>query len=418
MKNSQIRLVVVLGVVAILGIIAVQTYWLRKAYDIKQRQINESIHIALQEVAENMANISETQLPNQDVVRQVSNNYFVVDINDVLDANTLEYYLKNEFSKYQINLNFEYAIYDCRSDKMVYGSYVNVEDNSNIQKTVNLPTYDEYIYYFGVYFPTKEYFIVNNMRLGIFFSVILLIAVVFFAYAIYVILQQKRLSELQTDFINNMTHEFKTPISSIALSSEAMLKNKEFQKDARMHKYAEIIKNQTERLNQQVEKVLQIAKLEGNTLKLNKENFDLVALLHDVAQSVSLNFEKKGGSIKVQSNVDSYIVNADKTHVSNILYNLLDNSLKYNDKKPEVFILFNKTENETCLCVQDNGLGIDKKYIDQLFDKFFRVPTGDVHNIKGFGLGLFYVKQVVREHAWKISVESELNKGTTFKICL
>ncbi len=266
MKNNQIRLVIILGVFAILGIVSVQVYWLRKAYDIKERQFNETIHTALQNVAKNLANVNDGNLSNENIISQLSSDYFVVNINDVIDANTLEYYLTNEFEKFQINLDFEYAIYDCGSNQMVYGNYVKIEDKGSEVPTTNLPTYDEFTYYFGVYLPTKSNFVINNLRLSIVFSMILLIAVIFFAYAIYVILQQKRLSELQTDFINNMTHEFKTPISSISLSSNAMLRNPMIMNDPRLNKYTNIIKDQAERLNGQVEKVLQIAQLQTSEL--------------------------------------------------------------------------------------------------------------------------------------------------------
>jgi len=411
-KNAQIRLVVVLGVFAILGIISVQVYWLRKAYDIKERQFNETIHTALQHVAENLASSNGGNLSNEDIVNQLSSDYFVVNINDVIDANTLEYYLKNEFEKFQINLDFEYAIYDCKSDKMVYGNYVKIEEKNNHKETVNLPTYNEFNYYFGVYLPTKSNFVINNLRLSIVFSLILLLAVVFFAYAIYVILQQKRLSELQTDFINNMTHEFKTPISSIALSSEAMMKNELVKNDPRLSNYTRIVKEQAERLNLQVEKVLQIAQLQTNELDLYLETLNLQELIEGVIRSTNVNYEKLGGKITFENKVGLLTVNADKMHLTNILHNLLDNSLKYNENVPEVTMILTKKEEKIQLEIKDNGIGIEEKYLKQIFDKFYRIPTGNVHNVKGFGLGLYYVKQVIKKHKWKINIKSELAKGT------
>jgi two-component system phosphate regulon sensor histidine kinase PhoR len=411
-KNAQIRLVVVLGVFAILGIISVQVYWLRKAYDIKERQFNETIHTALQHVAENLASSNGGNLSNEDIVNQLSSDYFVVNINDVIDANTLEYYLKNEFEKFQINLDFEYAIYDCKSDKMVYGNYVKIEEKNNHKETVNLPTYNEFNYYFGVYLPTKSNFVINNLRLSIVFSLILLLAVVFFAYAIYVILQQKRLSELQTDFINNMTHEFKTPISSIALSSEAMMKNELVKNDPRLSNYTRIVKEQAERLNLQVEKVLQIAQLQTNELDLYLETLNLQELIEGVIRSTNVNYEKLGGKITFENKVGLLTVNADKMHLTNILHNLLDNSLKYNENVPEVTMILTKKEEKIQLEIKDNGIGIEEKYLKQVFDKFYRIPTGNVHNVKGFGLGLYYVKQVIKKHKWKINIKSELAKGT------
>ena len=416
MKNSQVRFVVLLGVVAILGIVSVQVYWLRKAYDIKERQFNETIHTALHKVAENLASANGGNLGNEEIINQLSSDYFVVNINDNIDANTLEYYLTNEFEKFQIELDFEYAIYDCGNDKMVYGNYVKIEERGNEEPTTNLPTYDQFTYYFGVYLPTKSNFVINNLRLSIFFSLILILAVVFFAYAIYVILQQKRLSELQSDFINNMTHEFKTPISSIALSAEALLKHPNLSEEKRLNNYARIIKEQAARLNTQVEKVLQITTIQDNELELKKEALNLKELIEGVVRSTKVSYETRGGQILFDPCNGETIVRADRVHLTNIIDNLLDNSLKYNDGVPEAHLELLKEGNGYCLRIADNGMGIDEKYISQIFDKFYRVPTGNVHNVKGFGLGLFYVKQVIDKHHWKIGIKSEVGKGTSIEI--
>lgn len=417
MKSSQIRLVVLLGVFAILGILIVQIYWLSKAYDVKERQFNESIHTALLNVAEKLASDNDGNISNEDVVNQLSNDYFVVNINDKIDANTLEYYISNEFKKLQVNLDYEYAIYDCASDEMVYGNYVDLDDQGkNDTPNKNLPKYSEFSYYFGVFLPTKTSFVLNNLKLTIVFSILLSIALIFFAYAIYVILRQKRLSELQTDFINNMTHEFKTPIAAIKLSAEAMLKNEHIHTDNRLNNYTKIVKEQAERLNGQVEKVLNIAKLQNDNLELKKERINLNEQLKEIARSASLNFEKNGGQLVLNLPPNEMVIYADKLHFNNIMYNLLDNALKYNDKTPVVHLNIKSKGEKSIIEIVDNGIGIDEKHLKQVFNKFYRVPTGNVHNVKGFGLGLFYVKQVIDKHNWKIKIDSITNKGTTIKI--
>lgn len=417
MKNNQIRTVIILGVIAIVGIITVQVFWLRKAYDVKERQFTETIHTALQNVAYKIANNNNTSITNEDIVSQLSSDYFVVNINETIDANSLEFYLRNEFENMQLNLNFEYAIYDCSSDEMVYGNYVNVEEKQNKEITVDLPRYDEFTYYFGVYFPTKANFTLSNLRLSIFFSLILFLAIVFFAYAIYVIMKQKRLSELQTDFINNMTHEFKTPIASISLSSEALLKRETIANDTQLNKYVSIIKDQSARLNTQVEKVLQIADLQESNYDLKKERIELIELANDILRNVSLRFEKREGQINFYTELKEVFIEADRMHFTNIIYNLLDNSLKYNRKEPIVnWDIKQLSKNIIRIQISDNGIGIDDKNLKQIFNKFYRVPTGNVHDVKGFGIGLYYVNQVVKMHNWKIGIESVLDKGTTIFI--
>jgi two-component system phosphate regulon sensor histidine kinase PhoR len=209
-----------------------------------------------------------------------------------------------------------------------------------------------------------------------------------------------------------MTHEFKTPISSIALSSEAMMKNELVKNDPRLSNYTRIVKEQAERLNLQVEKVLQIAQLQTNELDLYLETLNLQELIEGVIRSTNVNYEKLGGKITFENKVGLLTVNADKMHLTNILHNLLDNSLKYNENVPEVTMILTKKEEKIQLEIKDNGIGIEEKYLKQVFDKFYRIPTGNVHNVKGFGLGLYYVKQVIKKHKWKINIKSELAKGT------
>jgi two-component system phosphate regulon sensor histidine kinase PhoR len=413
MKVNQIQILIILGIISILGIMSVQVYLLKTTHELKEQQFNENIYSALHNVVDKM---SPESVSNEDIINQLTSDYFVVNVNDVIDANVLEYYLSNEFQKLQLELNFEYGIYDCKSDQMMYGCYVNNQHNKEVLQSTDLETYNEYIYYFGVKFPTKSSYIWNEMRMSIFFTSILFFTIILFGYALFFILQQKRRSELQTDFINNMTHEFKTPIASIGLASEVLIKNEYIKEDKRLLNYSKIIKEQNERLNLQVEKVLQLAKDQNNLLELKKEELDISNLITTVVRSSGLNYEKLGGFIELNMPDEKVMVTADRLHLTNILHNILDNSLKYSTEQPIVAINLYQANNKVYLRIKDNGIGIDKKYQSQIFDKFYRVPTGNVHTVKGFGLGLFYVKKVIDQHGWKLSIHSEKNKGTEFTI--
>ena len=206
MRMQQLRFVVLLGAISIIGIISVQSYFLFKSWNIREKQMTQSLMIALKSVAENLCRLNQIAVPPGNPVRQLTSNYFVVDVNSVIDANVLEYYLKLEFEKLNIRSDYEYAIYDCHTDRMVYGNYISVTGSGEKAKLGNnLPKYDQYLYYFGIHFPGLRSAIAQDMAIMFFFSSILFFSVVFFVYAIFVILQQKRLSELQRDFINNMT---------------------------------------------------------------------------------------------------------------------------------------------------------------------------------------------------------------------
>ncbi|OQX73232.1 MAG: hypothetical protein B6D64_14130 [Bacteroidetes bacterium 4484_276] len=417
MKRNQIRFIVILGAFAIIGITVVQVYWLKKAWNIREIQFNQTIFIGLKTVAEKLSVYNQTILPNENPVNQLSSNYFVVNVTSVIDANILDYYLKTEFDKLNIKTDYEYAIYDCHDDKMVYGNYVSVMGKGKpIKLTTNMPKYDEYVYYFGIYFPSKTNYLTGDMAIWMVFSVILLISVIFFGYAIFIILQQKRLSELQKDFINNMTHEFKTPISSINISAD-VISNPDITKNPeRLKTYGAIIKQENSRLNKQVEKVLQIARIEQNGFELKMEKVDLHEVIGNVINNCTANNNHKEALVTAQLDGGEMIILADHLHITNILHNLLDNAIKYSDKQPRIIVSAKKTGSKILITIEDNGPGIIRDYQKKVFQKFFRVPTGNVHDVKGFGLGLYYVKNICRAHHWKISLESGPGNGTKFFI--
>lgn len=418
MKNSTIRRVIIFGALSIMGIIAIQVYLLKNTWDVEEREFNDNVIIALNNVAREFEKLGST-LPAYDLVKQVSSNYFVVDINDFIDANNLEYFLRREFEKVGLRVDFEYGIYNCDTRKMAYGKYISYTDGeTHLVPPVNeqLPVYDKFLYYFGVRFPNRSAHILSAMRLSIVFSVILLITILFFLYSMFVILRQKQLSELQKDFINNMTHEFKTPISTIRVSSDVFLNNPTIKQDKRLFQYANIIREQNERLNNQVEKVLQLARIERDTFKLKTEKIDLHEMLNLIMESVRINVEKAGGTLKADLKAPAPIIFADKFHLTNVLHNLFDNAIKYCKDVPRIAVRTLQRDNKVVLEIQDEGIGIPEKYQNRIFEKFFRVPTGNVHNVKGFGLGLFYAKNVCKEHGWKIKLHSILNEGTTITI--
>jgi two-component system phosphate regulon sensor histidine kinase PhoR len=224
---------------------------------------------------------------------------------------------------------------------------------------------------------------------------------------------------MQKDFINNMTHEFKTPISTIKISANTFLNHPSVKSDERLLQYAKIINEQNERLNSQVEKVLQLARIERDNFKLNLEEVQLHELLESTAESTRLKLNESGGTLKTELKATRTLIKADRLHLTNLLHNLLDNAIKYCKGHPEIIV---KTENAAGnhlrLTIADRGIGISKEYQSRVFEKFFRVPTGNVHDVKGFGLGLFYIKNVCSAHGWKIELESEPGKGTEIRILI
>jgi two-component system phosphate regulon sensor histidine kinase PhoR len=421
MTNSTVRRVIVLGAFSILSLITVQTYWLMRSWDLQEREFNRKVYQALLDAARDLAK-GRFVLQEPNLIEHVYSNYYVVNLRNQFDAQSLEHYLQAAFETQGLKENFQYGIYDCASNQMITGGTVTYKPpatQGEVQKLQEpLPAhYDsDFIYYFGVRFPGKNANLLSNMWIVVVFTVLMLITISFFIYAMFVILRQKQLSEMQRDFINNMTHEFKTPISTINISTDVFLQNDTIQADPRLRRYSGIIKEQVLRLNNQVEKVLQLAKIERDSIELNLETLDVAELLQSICPSLELKVQEKQGQLHLDLAATRTKVRADRLHLTNIVHNLVDNAVKYTRGRPEIRIALRDEGQDLSLSVGDNGIGIPREFQKRVFDKFYRVPTGNVHNVKGFGLGLFYVKKMCQEHRWKLHLESEPGKGTSISI--
>lgn len=420
MHSQSIRNVLILGTLALAGIIFIQSYWIFMTWNEKDNQFDQTVRISLKRVAEQVAEYNESELPRQGIIQRKSSNYYAVNINDVINPVILENYLIEEFEASLLNTDFEYAIFDCLSRDLVYGKYCKLADDAKEytrSSKAQLPEIENLDYYFVVKFPEKESYILSDMRTSIILSLIALLAVSFFVYSMWIILKQRRLSEMQRDFINNMTHEFKTPIASIKIASDVLSSQEQISTDNRLSQYINIIKDQNNRLNKQVERVLSIAKLERENYQLKKEEFNLTDILSDIASNENVRLtQSSGGTIMTNFIDDSISIYADKVHFTNCVYSLLDNAIKYCKKVPEVLITVKTKGTEIILEIADNGIGIKDDQIPKLFNKFYRVPTGNVHDVKGFGLGLFYVKNICKAHNWNINVDSKIGQGTNISL--
>ena len=301
---------------------------------------------------------------------------------------------------------------------MMYGDYVPMQSAKEKVSTSKLPAWNDYAYYFGVQFPNREAHILNQMGIWTFSSGVLLIVIVFFGYTLFVILKQKRLSEIQKDFINNMTHEFKTPISTIAVSTEVLKDPAITQHPERLLNYTTIIEKENARLRQQVERVLQVAQMDKEDIGLRKEKVDVHAVIEEAISNTSAALQEKQGSISCALTARHHTVEADKMHLTNVLYNLIDNAIKYCSGAPHIVIRTLDAGKNLLLEVQDNGIGISRENQKRVFQKFFRVPTGNVHDVKGFGIGLNYVKTIIESHKGTVDLQSVFGNGSVFKIVL
>jgi len=421
MNSRAIRLVVVLGVVSIIGITLLQIYWVRRAFDQTERQFQQSLYIALKNVATDLAAYRRTKLPNQSPVSQVASNYYVVNVNDVIDANLLEFYLRREFNRLNLRTDYEYAIYDCATDRMVYGNYVPAPDGRALAPAARrpLPKWNRYTYYFGLYLPSRTSYLVSQLDMWVITSGLLLVVIGFFGYALFVILRQKQLSEIQRDFINTMSHEFKTPIATIGIAAEVLGAPDAGPPVERRLRYARIIQDENNRLLRQVDKVLQVAKSEAREFRLQREPVDLHALLAQVLTTFDLPGRHSAAQLETSLAAPTATVWADPVHLANVLFNLLDNAVKYTGPTaPHLRVQTRQTDRQLLLSFTDHGPGIAPAHQRRVFDKFFRVPAGNASAVPGFGLGLYYVRNVVAAHGWKIALNSATGQGCTFTLTL
>jgi two-component system phosphate regulon sensor histidine kinase PhoR len=417
MKSSTIRLIVVLATLCIVGITITQVYWVKRAFDLKEAEFERQVNTALINVSQQIFSMSNTPPPSINPVKQLSTNYFVVMVNSEIDASLLEFLLRTEFEKRNIKADFEYGIYDCTHEKMVYGNYVSMRDaKSKAEPAKKLPNWTNQGYYFGVQFPNREAQILNQMGIWSFSSIVLLLVIVFFAYTLFVILKQKRLSEIQKDFINNMTHEFKTPIATIAVSAEVLKNPDIINQPERLLNYTTIIENENKRLKKHVERVLQMARLDKEDIGLKKESINLHEVIQEVVAGMHVTLQEKQGKVDLQLEAHQSLVTADRHHLMNVIYNLLDNAIKYCKESPFIVIRTKQDNKGITMEIKDNGIGVGQEHQKRIFQKFFRVPTGNVHDVKGFGLGLNYVKQIVEAHRGKITLESVVGSGCTFRV--
>jgi two-component system phosphate regulon sensor histidine kinase PhoR len=409
----------ILASIALVGVGFVQWFWLDRAFDMKAIQFNQTVQIALTNTAQRLLDYNHNKTKLLDPVNQLADDYFVVRVDDVIDANLLEIFLREEFQKSHLWIDYEYGIYDCSTDKMVYGNYIARNPNAGNPVRTDLPKWENQTYYFGVRFPSRDSTLVSQMGIWLFSSGVLAFVFIFMIIAMIMILKQKRLSEIQKDFINNMTHEFKTPLSSILASSETLKTTLESEKllSDRVGRYLNIIHTEGKRLQNQVEAVLKMANLE--TTRLKKDNLVLNSLITAAVDSVETTIHSANGEVVLDLPLESIVVSGDSLHLSNVLSNLIDNALKYNNGPPLLKIqLQRQGGNKARLVIEDNGIGISKEQLPRIFDKFYRVPTGNVHNVKGFGLGLYYVRSVIKAHNGSISAESEPGRGTKMTITL
>jgi two-component system phosphate regulon sensor histidine kinase PhoR len=443
---------VIFGIIGLMGLALVGVIWsqirlIQSATLVQTERFEKNVFSALDEVVKKLeldeekdlflASMSE-KYPNSNVptFNPFGSKEKDKNLENRIKIDYLDRVLKEELAIRGINYQmpsyrYHYGVYgfekssfimldgkkydDEQGKEQILPEYVNSKEENTAFKVNIFPRERPVPGELRIFFPNKNDIILRSLGktlvASIFFAGIILVC---FAYTLYIIFTQKKLSEMKTDFINNMTHEFKTPIATISLASDALNNPAVVKNEDKILRFSRIIKQENIRMHKQVEKVLQMALLDKKDFNLKWSAVNVHDLILAAIENISLQVETREGSVKGFLNASEPVVKGDQTHLSNIIHNLLDNANKYSPKKPHITVFTRNVDNGVEIIVKDEGIGLSREVRKFIFDKFYRVPTGNIHNVKGFGLGLSYVKTMVEAHKGKIDVRSELGKGSSF----
>ncbi|MBK8698688.1 MAG: HAMP domain-containing histidine kinase [Saprospiraceae bacterium] len=464
MSRRSIIVIILLMSTALLGVSIIQFFWIKWSLNLNEKNFNDKIYLSINNVKMrlleeveakdfykeylkhkkediHLQNIlgKEDDWTKHQLEFELKNNLLLVNPDvflENIDIKKLDEYLLTELTNQGVNIDYEYGVFSKQTQSffILNGNYVaEIGDGSQMSKVQSSPGLRETEYkiplfdlhdrdepgYLYLFFPKKSGFLWRNvwpiLALSIFFTGLILFC---FSYTIYIIFKQKKISEIKNDFINNMTHEFKTPIATISLATDSIQSPMVMGNETKIRKFLGIIKEENRRMLNQVEKVLQMAQIDRNEITLKPDKIDVNEIAEQAAHHAELKITDRGGSIITRLSAKRAVIEADQNHVSNIIANLLDNAEKYTQEEPHIILETQDDKDGVRVLVTDNGIGIGKDALKHIFEKFYRVPTGNLHNVKGFGLGLSYVKAMVDAHGGRISVKSEVGKGSTFTIFL
>ena len=434
LSRRAIAFVIGLATVALIGLAAIPVRNLNSSIETNKRIFKEKLDICSKKIGDQFSDDDESLKMLFKAVRFVRETGKLNDPR--LDVH-MRKLIDRVFDDYNLEADYEYAIYkhDGEEDLTSMFSFVLGDHGSTLDYeltgcidpkerghawatlTCHMDLADNDGYHLAVFFPDKDTYIYNQASGSLILSIIFIVLLLgCFAYTLLVIQKQKKLSVIKNDFINNLTHEFKTPIASISLATSMLQRDKERLDERRQANYLRLIETESKRLEGQVDKVLQIAMIDSGNFSLDKKELDIHEIIERVVEGMNLIVNKRKGSIQLYLQASRSRVMADETHLVNIIYNLVDNALKYTLDIPEIIITTRDGADGLEVSIKDNGIGIGEEIQKYIFDKFYRAETGDVHNVKGFGLGLSYVKKIIEAHAGKIDLQSELNQGSEFRL--
>jgi len=416
-------LIILLIVLSVLGVVFIQMSWIKNAIVVKREQYQKDVDVAAKQVKENIISryiekarrAGRILLTSEDIQFFLDREFTIQafseeEVRQVIDQRLRANNIRQPF-EFSVTNIFRYPVLSSdhfQASDMPRAVHIRLtSDNAYAEETLHILIQEP-----------KNY-IIRSMGWMIVASIIFTsIIVSAFVISLRTLLNQKKISEIKNDFINNMTHELKTPLATISLAVDALTNEKVISRPDQIRYYSAMIKEENKRMNQQVETILQSARLERQDMKLNLKRLDAHEIIRTVANNTALLVQEKQGELTLKLNATRYKVDADEVHFSNIIFNLLDNAIKYSKEAPRIEISTQNSTGKLLIKVKDNGIGISRETLAHVFEKFYRAHTGNLHDVKGFGLGLSYVKAVAEAHGGSVKAESTLGKGSTFSIVI
>jgi two-component system phosphate regulon sensor histidine kinase PhoR len=412
-------LIVVLITLSVIGIIFIQMSWIRNAISLRQKQHEQDISHAISEIKEGAYDEFLKRTGDIGYLNQETKMYHLQNFtSQILSQDEIFQIIKSSLERNNIKEPFEFAITNIfRTPIMESRGFQQEYYNTETRDITLTPAEANFLETLHLYIKEDKNYILRKMGwiigASVLFTTIIISA---FALTVRTLFTQKKLSEIKSDFINNMTHELKTPLATISLAIDALTNEKVIHDTDKIKYYSGMIKDENKRMNKQVEKILQAARIEKQDIKLTLQKLYAHDIIHKVADNLALQIQERNGTLTLKLNAPNQIIEADDVHFSNIIFNLLDNAIKYSKDQPVIEVETQKAGDMLAIKVKDNGIGMNKETQSRVFEKFYRAHTGNLHNVKGFGLGLSYVKAMVEAHGGRAKVESTPGKGSAFTV--
>jgi len=413
-RSKTLRLVILTSTVLVTIIIAVQLFWLQKVYRYEEKQFNINVSKSIRGLYDDMELVNDVSDNVQKVVENPKPDLYLLRIDCSPHLDSLWLNLKAELTDFDVYTDCKAAIYSQEKNAFTEEEYIDLPDAYHAPKDkTSVPLLKRDYSYIALFFPHRGQYILKQMYFWIASGGLLLLVLIAFGASIFYLYKQKFLNETQKDFVNNFTHEFKTPLAVIKIAAEVLQQPNIYQKPDKLKNYAAIIDEQITHLQSQTQRLLEIAYTDSNALQLEKEKFDVNHLLQQAINNLRPLAEQKNAIIQTTFSSTGNIITADKYYMLLTFINLIENAVKY-ALNPQIHISTFTEGHNCCVSIKDNGIGISEENQKKVFNRFFRVTEGDLHTTKGFGLGLNFVKKIVDEHGGKIEVESQPGKGSTF----